>query len=238
MATDKPRFTITLPDDVYESVMQYKEAHKISTQSKAIQKLIAIGLETVAGRLEEKRAPEPEDAALVSTFRALDKFGQKIVRLVIDAETERVQAQAKAPEAVVVDLGTIRRYLSRPAAGPGGMVEGEDYEDIPRTADMPEEADFCVVVSGDSMEPYIKDGQTVFVSETAAIEPLEVGVWSVDGAAYVKMYYPLDDGGLMLLSANPDREATNLHIRPGGNQSVQYFGKVLGIKKLPLPVYG
>jgi phage repressor protein C with HTH and peptisase S24 domain len=117
------------------------------------------------------------------------------------------------------------------------MVEGEDYEDIPRTADMPEEADFCVVVSGDSMEPYIKDGQTVFVSETAAIEPLEVGVWSVDGAAYVKMYYPLDDGGLMLLSANPDREASNLHIRPGGNQSVQYFGKVLGIKKLPLPMY-
>ena len=100
MATDKPRFTITLPDDVYESVMQYKEAHKISTQSKAIQKLIAIGLETVAGRLEEKRAPEPEDAALVSTFRALDKFGQKIVRLVIDAETERVQAIARETDSV------------------------------------------------------------------------------------------------------------------------------------------
>ena len=186
---------------------------------------------------DPKRSKFATPSKLDKKYAALDDYGRRVVDLVIDAETERVQAQAKAPEAVVVDLGTIRRYLSRPAAGPGGMVEGEDYEDIPRTADMPEEADFCVVVSGDSMEPYIKDGQTVFVSETAAIEPLEVGVWSVDGAAYVKMYYPLDDGGLMLLSANPDREASNLHIRPGGNQSVQYFGKVLGIKKLPLPVY-
>lgn len=186
---------------------------------------------------DPKRSKYATPSKLDQKYAALDDYGRRVVDLVIDAETERVQAQAKASEAVVVDLGTIRRYLSRPAAGPGGMVEGEDYEDIPRTADMPEEADFCVVVSGDSMEPYIKDGQTVFVSETAAIEPLEVGVWTVDGETYVKQYFPLDDGGLMLLSANPDREGANIHIYPSGNQTMMYWGKVLGIKKLPLPVY-
>lgn len=238
MATDKPRFTITLPDDVYASVMQYKEAHKISTQSKAIQRLIAIGLETITGKAEEKRDAVHEVIdSIAESFRALDQHGQKLVRMVIDAETDRVQAQAKAAEAVVVDLGTIRRYLSRPAAGVGGMVEGEDYEDIPRTPDMPPEADFCLVVSGDSMEPYIKNGETVFVSETAPIQPLEIGVWTVDGEAYIKQYYPLDDGGLMLLSANPAREAANLHIHPSGNQTTIYWGKVLGMKKLPFPKY-
>ena len=75
------------------------------------------------------------------------------------------------------------------------------------------------------------------MSETAAIEPLDVSVWVVDGATYIKQYYPLDDGGMMLLSANPEREASNIHIYPDGNQSVQCFGKVLGIKKLPLPEY-
>ncbi|MBQ1778997.1 MAG: helix-turn-helix domain-containing protein [Acidaminococcaceae bacterium] len=186
---------------------------------------------------DPKRSKYATPSKLDQKYAALDDYGRRLVDLVIDAETERVRVQKAEVETVVVDLGTIRRYLSRPAAGTNGMVEGEDYEDIPRTADMPSGADFCVVVSGDSMEPYIHRGETVYVSETAAIEPLDVGVWVIDGATYIKQYYPLDDGGMMLLSANPDREAANIHIHPDGNQSVQCFGKVLGIKKLPIPVY-
>lgn len=186
---------------------------------------------------DPKRSKFATPSKLEQKYAALDDYGRRLVDLVIDAETERVRVQKAEVETVVVDLGTIRRYLYAPAAGPGGMVDGVDYEDIPRTADMPSGADFCVVVSGDSMEPYIKDGETVYVSETAAIEPLEVGVWTVDGELYVKQYYPLDDGGLKLLSANPDRETANIHIHPDGNQSMTYWGKVLGIKKLPLPEY-
>lgn len=242
MATDKPRFTITLPDALYDEVTRYKDAQNISTQSKAIQTLVAAAIEAIGKQEKGPSRPEAslqslEEDAILQSFRALDGHGKKLVRLILDAETERVRVQKAEVETVVVDLGTIRRYLSRPAAGPNGMVEGEDYEDIPRTADMPSGADFCVVVSGDSMEPYIKHGETVYVSETAVIEPLDVGVWVIDGATYIKQYYPLDDGGMMLLSANPDREAANIHIHPDGNQSVQCFGKVLGIKKLPLPEY-
>lgn len=240
MATDKPRFTITLPDALYDEVTRYKDAQNISTQSKAIQTLVAAAIKAIGEKgpsRPEASLQSSEEDAILQSFRALDGHGKKLVRLILDAETERVRVQKAEVETVVVDLGTIRRYLSRPAAGPNGMVEGEDYEDIPRTADMPEGADFCVVVSGDSMEPYIKRGETVYVSETAAIEPLDVSVWVVDGATYIKQYYPLDDGGMLLLSANPEREASNIHIHPDGNQSVQCFGKVLGIKKLPLPVY-
>lgn len=242
MATDKPRFTITLPDALYDEVTRYKDAQNISTQSKAIQTLVAVAIKAIGEKEKGPSRPEAslqssEEDAILQSFRALDGHGKKLVRLILDAETERVRVQKAEVETVVVDLGTIRRYLSRPAAGPNGMVEGEDYEDIPRTADMPSGADFCVVVSGDSMEPYIHRGETVYVSETAAIEPLDVSVWVVDGATYIKQYYPLDDGGMMLLSANPEREAANIHIHPDGNQSVQCFGKVLGIKKLPIPVY-
>ena len=242
MATDKPRFTITLPDALYDEVTRYKDAQSISTQSKAIQTLVATAIKAIG---EKEKGPSrteaslqsSEEDAILQSFRALDGHGKKLVRLILDAETERVRVQKAEVETAVIDLGTIRRYLSRPAAGPNGMVEGEDYEDIPRTADMPSGADFCVVVSGDSMEPYIHRGETVYVSETAAIEPLDVSVWVIDGATYIKQYYPLDDGGMMLLSANPEREASNIHIHPDGNQSVQCFGKVLGIKKLPRPVY-
>ncbi len=166
-------------------------------------------------------------------YSALDAHGKRLVDAVMDIELGRVEE----PAPKIIDLGTIRKYLSRPAAGVGGLVEGEDYEDIPRTLEMPKNADFCLVVSGDSMEPYIKDGELIFVNETAPLHDLDVGVFFVDGATYVKQYAPSYDGSLYLLSANPYRESANLYIPKDGTHSVQYFGKVILNKKLPRPEY-
>lgn len=163
---------------------------------------------------------------LIMRFRTLDDYGKRVVNAVMDVEqTEQI-----------IDFGTIRKYLSRPAAGVGGLVEGEDYEDIPRTAETPREADFALVVSGDSMEPYIHDGETVYIDEKAELRDLDVGVFCVDGATYVKQYAP-GVNEYYLLSANPKREDANIIIKESGNRSVQYFGKVILPKKLPRPVY-
>ena len=200
-----------------------------------IARMYNVSLEWLRGESDEKRpqkaGPVPE---ILKRYNELDEHGRYLVELVLDAEWKRCNL---VQEAEIVDLGTIRHYLSKPAAGPGGMVEGEDYEDIPRTADMPKGADFCLTVSGDSMEPYIEDGSRVYVSETEELRPFEVGVFAVDGATYVKQYAPGYSGEVYLLSANPKREAANITIRPSGGQSVQYFGKVLGLPKLPEPVY-
>jgi transcriptional regulator with XRE-family HTH domain len=185
---------------------------------------------------DPKRSKFATPSRLDQKYAALDDHGRKVVDMIMEVERERI-ASEQPQQTVVVDLGTIRRYLSRPAAGPGGMVEGEDYEEIPRTADMPKGADFCVVVSGDSMEPILHDGQTVYVSETAQLHEIEIGVWCVDGEVYIKQYCPLYDGSLHLLSANPKRRDANVEIPRESNRSVQYFGKVLGIKKPPQPFY-
>ena len=200
-----------------------------------IARMYGVSLEWLRGETDERQpqqaGPVPE---ILSCYNELDEHGRHLVELILDAEWKRCN-MIQAVE--VVDLGTIRHYLSKPAAGPGGMVEGEDYEDIPRTADMPKGADFCLTVSGDSMEPYIHDGQRIYVNEASELQPFEVGVWCVDGATYVKQYAPGYSGEVYLLSANPKREAANLTIWPSGGQSVQYFGKVLGLPKLPEPVY-
>lgn len=240
MATDKPRFTITLPDDVFDQVAQYKTENKISTQSKAIQKLIGIGLESVKAPEPVQQAPgvsglDAEDVQVARDFHALDAPGKKVVRLVIGAEAERIGAAASA--AVVVDLGTIRHYLYRPAAGPDGMVSGSDYEDIPRTPDMPKNASYCLTVSGDSMEPYIKDGQMVYVEEDVPLGDMEVGVFFYQGGIYVKQYAPSFDGGVFLLSANPARESANITVPRESVQDLYYMGKVILKKKLPPPIY-
>lgn len=50
MATDKPRFTISIDYDIAEALDDYRFGHRINTKSEAIVELIRIGLETVRER--------------------------------------------------------------------------------------------------------------------------------------------------------------------------------------------
>ncbi len=47
MATEKPRFTITLDNSLFDQVHEFKKQNHISTQSKAIQRLIEIGIDEI-----------------------------------------------------------------------------------------------------------------------------------------------------------------------------------------------
>lgn len=174
-------------------------------------------------------------SALDEKYAALDAHGRHVVDVVMDAEAERV---ATPKQAEIIDYGTIRHYLYSPAAGRDGMISGQDYEDIPRTADTPRCASYCLTVSGDSMEPYIHDGQMIYVSEDVALADMEVGVFAYQGGIYVKQYAPSMDGSVYLLSANPKREAANLTIPRESVQDLYYLGKVIMKKKLPPPIYG
>lgn len=235
MATDLPRFSITLPVAVYEKVMEYKEANKLSTQSKAVQKLVVLGLKEVAGPIVEEEPVDVEAGMVSKAFSGLDPHGKKVVRLVLDAETERMAAGEEEKKAAP-DLGVIRLYYSRIAAGVSGFTE-DDFEDIPRTAEMPKNADFCLLVSGDSMEPYIHDGAMIFVSESLPVENYDVGAFSVDGVSVVKQYRKNSDGSIDLLSANPAREAYNVHIPAESDTTFECWGRVILPRKLPAPSY-
>ena len=232
MATDLPRFTITLPDEMYNDVTRFQRDNNIKTQSKAIQRLVALGLDASAKQNgeEPRRAPSP----LEKQYAALDAHGRRLVDLVMVEESRRVE-QVREP--VVYNLGTIRHYLYSPAAGPDGQISGSDYEDLPRTQETPHGADYCLTVSGDSMMPYLYDGQMIYVSEDGPVRPLEIGVFFYRGAVYVKQYSPEPDGSIVLLSANPARERNNVIIPAESVPDLICYGKVLGIKKPPRPVY-
>lgn len=178
---------------------------------------------------KEKEAPS-NLTMLQSRYMALDSYGKQAVDAVLDAEYDRCAAQ---PEKIVY----IRHYLSSPAAGVDGLVSGEDYEDIPLPPTAPRGADFCVNVSGDSMMPYLSDGQMIYVKRDAPIQDFDVAVVTVDGGLYVKQIARSYDGSLYLLSANPKREDANITIDRDSNHSVQFWGKVLLPRRLPQPVY-
>ncbi len=131
----------------------------------------------------------------------------------------------------------IRYYRTAAAAGYAAPIEGEDFELIPRDVNTPHGADFCIDISGDSMEPYIKDGSRVYVQRDMSLKDLDVGVFYLDGDVYCKQFCVDYAGNVCLLSANPRREDANIYINRGCERNLVCFGRVLLGRRLPMPVY-
>jgi len=131
----------------------------------------------------------------------------------------------------------IRDYQTPCAVGYAVPIEGDNYIDVPRDASVPREADFSVHVVGDSMEPYIKDGQRVFVKRDCPLQDFDVGIFFYNGDVFIRQYYPSDDGNVNLLSANPKREHANILIPKRELQYLVCLGKVLLPVELPVPNY-
>ncbi len=85
---------------------------------------------------------------------------------------------------------------------------------------MPENAHYCVRVSGNSMEPAYRDGDILFVERLdSSVREGEIGVFVLNGEGYVKRL-----GRGQLLSLNPDYSPIFLH----DYDDIQCQGRVLG----------
>ena len=135
------------------------------------------------------------------------------------------------------EIATIKHFLVPAAAGYASPFEGEDYELIERSPDAPIGADFCISISGDSMEPYIRDGELVYVRRGAEMSEFDVGIFYVDGDVFCKQWCTDYAGALHLLSANAARQDANITIPRSANRSCVCFGKVLLPVRLPRPLY-
>ncbi len=80
MATNKPRFTITLDTTTLNQVLAYKDNNKLSTQSKAIQRLIEIGIKETLHSGQESEGAEtallPDESELIDIYRSLNRDGK------------------------------------------------------------------------------------------------------------------------------------------------------------------
>lgn len=131
----------------------------------------------------------------------------------------------------------IKHFLVPAAAGYASPIEGEDYELMVRNPDTPAGADFCISISGDSMEPYIRDGELVYVRRGAELSEFDVGIFFVDGDVFCKQWCTDYSGTLHLLSANAARQDANITIPRTANRNCVCFGKVLLPTRLPKPLY-
>ena len=70
---------------------------------------------------------------------------------------------------------------------------------------MPDSATFGIHVCGDSMEPTLEDGQEIWVQMQPTLESGDIGVFYLDGNAFVKEYRRTDKG-VFLVSHNEKYE--------------------------------
>lgn len=166
-----------------------------------------------------------DEISLIENYRALDGFGQELVKMIIDKERERVGAYG-SPElsAVTVSkkkneggakiLPTINTAYAQPrvgkrslllydlpvSAGPGVYLDDATAESI----NVPDNektqiADYALRISGNSMEPKYHDGDILLVENCESVEIGELGIFVLDGNGYFKKY-----GGDTLISLNPE----------------------------------
>ena len=168
----------------------------------------------------------PEDEPILSSWHILnDPNRLKILGY----------AEGLAREQELDQTATIREFISPAAAGYVSPVMNEDYVLIPRDSSIPAGADFAVRIRGDSMEPLIRDGGRIFVSESRDLRIGDVGIFFVDGDIYCKQYVT-DGHNLYLLSLNRERADADITVLESSEKTVYCFGRVL-IKRIPVPEY-
>lgn len=176
------------------------------------------------------KMPDLREWQFIGKYRRLSDSGKELVDMVIDHELRR---REEIPMQHAKDSRVIPLYLTPAAAGYASPALGDDYEDY--TVDKNSAADFAVRIDGDSMEPYIHDGDVALCKRGAIIHDGDVGLFFVDGDMKCKQYCQDYSGNVHLFSANRDRSDADVTIMASSGITLMCFGKVLLDKSMPLP---
>lgn len=138
------------------------------------------------GAPDGEESVNTEEYEVIKNYRVLDEYGKSLVNLVMNKEKERL-VQTKT-----ADRKKYRRipyYDYSVSAGVGLFLEDTKSETIrvPLNADT-ENADYVIPVSGDSMEPLFTDGDRVCVKIQPVVNIGEIGIFLINGEAYIKKY--------------------------------------------------
>ncbi|ATH60707.1 transcriptional regulator [Staphylococcus nepalensis] len=172
--------------------------------SKVSNENIITQINEVSSKLEEKR--QKRVLAYAEHHYSVQQQGESIIYLQSykDSKTEEV---------------TVNGYVS---AGTGETL----VDDIEFTVNYPAGVvpphDFALQVNGDSMEPLFEHKEIIFVEENTSINSGQLGVFVVDGEAYVKKVFIYQDH-IRLVSLNPKYGDMNFY----GDSDVRFAGRVI-----------
>ncbi len=142
----------------------------------------------------------------IKKYRSLDDSGREHVDTILQWESDRVNQLSQATPAAIVELhksasanGRLIEYFRSVSAGTGQVIFDDVYSERITMPDIPEyrRVAYAVKVDGRSMEPLYNDGDILLIEPTCEISVGEIGIFNVNGLAYVKQL-----GQDMLISLN------------------------------------
>ena len=169
-------------------------------------------------------------------YDKLDEHGKKVVELVLDEETSRMQAEAEQPEVASEPEQTRGKVIpllgGSFAAGPGEPDFGNLWSDFEISSEC--KAEFAIKITGDSMEPYLHDGEIAFGKKRNPSNG-EVGAFLLDGEFLCKQYVEDMFNNIYLLSLNRTRSDMDRTLLKSGDRRLVCFGTIIMDEKPPLP---
>lgn len=175
---------------------------------------------------EQEESRKESESRLMELYRALDEKDQARLLRIAAAFTEEIVPIKKKSRII-----PLYRFLA--AAGIPSPQPGEDYEDLSIDADNP--ADFAARISGDSMEPYIHDGDIVYCIRSIDLRDGDVGIFYAADGMVCKQFVRDSEGNVHLLSLNRARADADVDFAASSAQSLCCYGKVLLKQRIPLP---
>ena len=136
------------------------------------------------------------DPSFLNKLLSLTPRGREAVENCLDFEY-RLSKQKRIP---FCKPRQIPLYTQTATAGLGSYLDSTDAELC--ELDAPEDADFAIRISGDSMEPLIFDQQIVYVRKQQELRPGEIGIFLYHGESYCKLWESRS-GSPKLVSLNP-----------------------------------
>jgi transcriptional regulator with XRE-family HTH domain len=156
----------------------------------------------------------------INPFRNLNETG--VAKVMDYIHLLEKSGEYKTADIIPIHILRERKvFYTTVSAGTGSFLNGEDYE-MYTSPDIPEEASFGVYVSGDSMEPRYHNEELIWIEQTEQLEDGEIGIFYLDGNAYVKKFQN-NGNGTYLVSLNKKYDP----IPVTENNSFKIFGRVL-----------
>lgn len=140
--------------------------------------------------MEMEAALPADDQSFLEDFHRLDKYDRNTVRQLVDRLLFQQDSKEKARLRRMYQ--PLCRYEEAAAAGIGApMLDYSENETVyALQANVPRGTDCIIHVNGRSMEPTFWDGSYVYVDSTSMVQPGQIGIFIVNGEAFIKEFQP------------------------------------------------
>lgn len=211
-----------------KSTIQRYETGKIKAVKlpviEAMARMLHVNPAWLIGKSEEETPSysvhlDSKSQELLNNYNKLNDLGQHEVRKRAAELTEIPRYLKDEPESKIITLDI--DSFEMPASAGTGMFLSDEYKEVIQVKDCYEArtADFVIPIAGDSMEPLYSDGDRVFVKSMPMVEVGEIGIFVINGDAYIKKR-----GRDRLISLNRKRK----DIVFGEGDTIVCLGKVVG----------